>query len=301
MKINVLLSTYNGELYIAEQLDSLLRQTVIDNMKIIIRDDGSTDSTLKIIEEYKSKNSNIIFYRGENLKPAKSFWHLLQNCDEADYFAFCDQDDVWDEDKLEVAINQLKEHDDVPALYFSDARVVDSELNLLSETVTHEKFLINYPQSLLGNMYPGCTYVFNKKTWELCKQLDVTNLDFDIHDWTVYKIVACFGKVIFDKQAHISYRQHGHNSIGASIGIKRLFHMFKIFDKKTRGRRRKNALILENAYGDMMSEENKKITHAVAHYSSDKKCKKFIIHSELFKFPSIKYHLFMLLVRINVL
>ena len=134
MKINVLLSTYNGELYIAEQLDSLLRQTVIDNMKIIIRDDGSTDSTLKIIEEYKSKNSNIIFYRGENLKPAKSFWHLLQNCDEADYFAFCDQDDVWDEDKLEVAINQLKEHDDVPALYFSDARVVDSELNLLSET-----------------------------------------------------------------------------------------------------------------------------------------------------------------------
>ena len=301
MKVNVLLSTYNGETYIKEQLDSLLKQALINDTNIIIRDDGSTDNTLKIIEEYIKDHPNIRYYTGENLTPGKSFWNLLQNSDEADYFVFCDQDDVWDEDKLEVAINSLKEHDDIPALYFSDARVVDSQINLVSKTVTHENFSITYPHSLLGNMYPGCTYIFNKKAWELCKQLDVTNLDFDIHDWTVYKIVACFGKVILDKRPHMSYRQHGDNIMGFHNKIKRILHSFTIFYKKNRGLRRKNALILENTHGDMMSEENREITHAISHYNKDRKCKKFITHSKCFKFLGIKYHLFMLLLRINIL
>ncbi len=130
MKLIVLLSAYNGEKYIREQLDSLLAQSLC-GVEIFVRDDGSTDRTRGILEEYREQGM-LSWIAGENLGPSQSFWQLLRNCDDADYYAFCDQDDVWDPDKLEVAVQALQQLDPVnPALYCGDVRVTDAERHLI--------------------------------------------------------------------------------------------------------------------------------------------------------------------------
>ena len=93
MKITILLSSYNGEKYIEEQLNSIFNQTY-DNISILVRDDNSKDGTVKILEKYAAQGK-LKWYSGENLGCAKSFWDLLCNFGESDYYAFCDQYDVW--------------------------------------------------------------------------------------------------------------------------------------------------------------------------------------------------------------
>ena len=103
MIIAIMLSTYNGEKYIRKQLDSLVNQSYKAYMKVFVRDDGSTDNTLSILEEYIEK-INLTIIKGENVGPGKSFWKLFMNQNiNADYYAFCDQDDIWDSDKLKKA------------------------------------------------------------------------------------------------------------------------------------------------------------------------------------------------------
>ena len=92
-KVLILLSTYNGERYIKEQIESLLKQENV-KVSILVRDDGSTDGTINILNEYQ-KQGKLKWYTGENLKPAKSFMNLVENAPEYEYYAFCDQDDVW--------------------------------------------------------------------------------------------------------------------------------------------------------------------------------------------------------------
>ncbi|HOV15546.1 MAG TPA: glycosyltransferase, partial [Spirochaetota bacterium] len=125
-KINILMSTYNGEKYLKEQLDSLLNQTY-KNIKIYIRDDGSSDNTLNILKEYNKENKINLFV-GENIGFVKSFFWLIKNSDNADYYSFSDQDDVWFPGKLEKAINLLNKYDSqIPTLYFSNFDYYDSE------------------------------------------------------------------------------------------------------------------------------------------------------------------------------
>ena len=107
--IAILLSTYNGEKYIKEQIESLLDQT-IKNWFLVIRDDGSHDKTVEILKEYSTSYPNKIFIDGsvrENLGAGKSFMHLLK-ITHADYYMFCDQDDVWMPDKIERTLAKVK-------------------------------------------------------------------------------------------------------------------------------------------------------------------------------------------------
>ena len=122
-KVVVLLSTYNGEKFLEEQLRSLQGQIGVD-VTVLVRDDGSTDNTHAILDEW-SKNGFLSWYTGPNLGPAKSFLDLLCNAPDADYYAFCDQDDVWHKDKVKTflcEINATKKD-----LYFSDGILVDAE------------------------------------------------------------------------------------------------------------------------------------------------------------------------------
>lgn len=304
MKITVLLSSYNGEKYIEEQLNSIVAQTY-DKISILVRDDGSTDGTVQILKKYAEKGL-IKWYSGENLGCAKSFWHLLCNCDESDYYAFCDQDDVWDEDKLETAVKMLeKEDNNIPLLYFSDVRVTDAELNVISNNMV-ETMPISYPHSLIKNIAPGCTYVFNNAARELMKKYDCEKYGIDIHDWTVYKIVACFGKAVFDNEAHMYYRQHGNNLIGATnIGAKKhglgfiLTKIGNLLIGKSTNIRVHGAIRMEQCYGEMMSDINLKATKLMAHYRENIRAKYEFIVSNLFKFKGIKYLYFKLKILFN--
>ena len=302
MKITILLSTYNGEKYLKEQLDSLFELNNSSDISILVRDDGSSDSTLQILEEYKNKHPNLSYYQGENKKPAKSFWELLNKAEESDYFAFCDQDDVWDKDKLEIAINELEKKDkSKPLLYFSDVRIVDQNLKLVSNTMVSKDIDISYPLSIFNNIAPGCTFVFNNKLREIAIKYDVNKNYINIHDWLMYMIASCFGEAIFDKSSHMSYRQHGDNSIGAIKN--KLKYFIKQFVKRKDIRninvRQKMALGMENTYSSLMSEENRYLTSLVAHYINNKDIKKKLLSEKRLQYKKKQYKFFRYLIKHN--
>ena len=135
--ITVLMSTYNGEKYLHEQIDSILRQQGV-KVNLLVRDDGSTDNTLAILDKYQEEGL-LTFYTGENLGPQRSFLHLLQQAPQSDYYAFADQDDIWLEDKLSTGIKQLQNDKEKPALYFSQTQLTDEELNPIPSVIIHPK------------------------------------------------------------------------------------------------------------------------------------------------------------------
>ena len=131
--VQILMSTYNGERYIREQIDSFLQQTY-PLINILVRDDGSSDGTIAILEEYAEKYDNITYYKGNNLGVIQSFLQLLRDSDDAaTYYAFADQDDVWLPEKIEKAIEMLENNTEtsMPLLYCSDVYVTDENLNVI--------------------------------------------------------------------------------------------------------------------------------------------------------------------------
>lgn len=209
-KVLVLLSSYNGEKFISEQIDSILAQKDVE-VKILIRDDGSSDSTLDIISKYNNENIEVI--KANNVGATKSFFELIRLAGDADYYAFSDQDDVWLDCKLSMAVNKLREYDIIPAIYCSNTLLVDKDLNLIKKENKNPK--ISLESALIKNYATGCTVVFNK---ELMKYLKMnTNVDVPYHDWWANLVALALGGVsIFDDNAYIKYRQHGNNVVGGS-------------------------------------------------------------------------------------
>ena len=215
-KVNVLLSTYNGEKYIKEQLDSILKQNGVD-VYLTIRDDGSEDSTLEIIEGYAKENSNIIVYKEKNIGWKKSFVTLLTHANmQCDYFAFADQDDIWLEEKLICAIKKI-ENQEVPALYQSKTILVDENLHRIQDYKIYEEPR-NAQQALLNAWAQGCSMVFNKKACELSIRC-IPNSNA-AHDMWVYLICYFMGIIYFDiDNSYVLYRQHSTNATsGAADG-----------------------------------------------------------------------------------
>ncbi|WP_047150872.1 glycosyltransferase family 2 protein [Aneurinibacillus tyrosinisolvens] len=213
-KIQILLSTYNGEKYLEQQLDSLLQQIHLD-IEILVRDDGSTDETLKILNRYRA-HKNIKVMSERNIGVVKSFLNLISiSSDTADYFAFCDQDDFWESDKLLRAVESLEEIPaDVPAMYCSQAELVNENLEGIGRMpqLTHAPSFAN---ALVQNIATGCTVVFNHAAKQVLLRRLPNSSNIIMHDWWVYLVVSAFGNVIYDPEPRILYRQHSSNSIGA--------------------------------------------------------------------------------------
>lgn len=224
MKIQILMSTYNGDQYIRTQLDSIVAQN-IEEKELLIRDDGSTDGTVEIIQEYVKKNSWIQYYAGSNIGVQKSFFDLLRKADSnADYIAFADQDDEWLPDKLNRAIEILEnKYQQSPALYCSDKIIVNEELEEVRVTVKRTVRKISFGNALVQNICTGCTAVVNHPLMQILQENIPQNLDRVImHDWWLYLTASCFGKVYYDQDAYIRYRQHGSNASGAMVNQRRL-------------------------------------------------------------------------------
>ena len=302
MMITVLLSTYNGESYLREQLDSLLAQKLPDGgqLEIIVRDDGSKDKTSEILDSYQNEDK-LTWYTGKNLRPAKSFWHLLQNCPQSDYYAFCDQDDVWNEDKLMRAIAAISsvEAQDKPILYCSNVNVVDEKLNFIRE-LTQGQAHTDFAHSLAYSLAPGCTFVFNDKAREELIKYDMENNYVIIHDWLAHKIVAMLGTVIYDKSPSMSYRQHGNNVIGASsTGFKRTLQQLKRFIGSNDCVRSNSAKSILKVYEPLLDDETIDLLKTVGYYREDRKYKKKFIKSKAFCIDSKIDFFFRWLIRLN--
>jgi glycosyltransferase involved in cell wall biosynthesis len=216
----VLLSTYNGEKYIAEQLDSLLKQEGVE-FHILIRDDGSKDSTVNTISNIREHVSvPIKMLEAKNSGAKASFFELLRiasnEYSEFEYFAFCDQDDVWKPNKLQRAVTFLSQEDSNSSLmYCSATQMVDAKLSPLNVWPSPPRKKLSMYNALVENVAVGCTTVLNKKAFDLIASSLPSNTDKVImHDWWAYLCVSTFGKVIFDEEPFILYRQHSSNVLG---------------------------------------------------------------------------------------
>lgn len=204
--IDILLAVYNGQKYIQQQLDSILRQTY-KNWHLIIYDDGSVDDTPYIIKDYLLRyKTKMTFIRSEvNCKsPKKSFFKLL-NTSKSSYFAFCDQDDVWDKQKLELTLNLMLDmesrYKSVPILIYTDLFVVDENLNVLKKSMI-KSLKLGYKEKSLSqlivqNNITGCTILANKKLLDISNNIPDAAL---MHDWWLGLLAICFGRVKFLKK-----------------------------------------------------------------------------------------------------
>ena len=209
-KVVVLLSSYNGEKYLREQIDSILNQTNV-LVQLIVRDDGSKDNTINILREYKGLGF-LDYYTGKNLGPIWSFMDLIYNAPKCEYYALADQDDVWNSRKLETAITYL--NDKSPALYYHAMDVVDENLNSYDYYYRDEKYSKSLEYSCMyGDEIAGCTMVFNYKLLECIKKYKPSFLT--MHDGWIHRVCLCVhGKIYCDQTPLIQYRQHSSNTVG---------------------------------------------------------------------------------------
>lgn len=224
MKVIVLMSSYNGEEYISEQIESILNQEGSFDLELIVRDDGSSDNTISILKEYERLNK-ISWYSGNNIGSQNSFFNLMKNSPQSDYYAFSDQDDIWNTDKLEHGIKMLKGNDIVPCVYFSNAITVDKDRNVLDKKVYEKCPMLDFHTLSISGGILGCTMIFNNKMMEYIKsQKDSTGIV--MHDYFVAVLCkAVGGKIIYDDRCNMKYRQHGSNAVGVNT-TKNIFARF---------------------------------------------------------------------------
>lgn len=228
-KIAILMATYNSEKYIKEQIESILNQSCKE-VTLYIHDDGSNDNTMKIIEEYQNKYSEwIVIIDGQPTRSAKSNFFYLLNQVEAPFYMFSDHDDVWLNKKVEITYNKMKEMtrkylDEKPMLVSTDLKVVDKNLNIISESMREYSKIrmgetITTNKLLIQNYAVGCTLMLNKKLRDMA--INSYNDKIIMHDWWLALIANIFGYYENVNEATILYRQHCGNEVGADrINIK---------------------------------------------------------------------------------
>ena len=270
--IAVAMSTYNGELYIKEQINSILQQKNV-KVDLFIRDDGSKDKTLEILESYAKKWNNIHVVKGDNLGVGNSFMELLYSIGcEYDYYAFADQDDVWLPDKLSQGIVKIKDSD-IPLLYVSNQILVDKNLNRLKMRFEVPPG-ITYKQIICNNSVSGCTMVWNKELQELL--IDINRrptadlLKNRIHDVWVVMVASVVGKIIYDKSSCILYRQHENNVVGVKKNSIIKQWMKKLKDNSQRNGRSKLCKEINEKFGDIIFDmECKQNLDIYGYYQND--------------------------------
>lgn len=228
MKIVVLMSTYNGEKYVLAQLESILDQ-LPDDGEILIRDDGSSDSTLSLIQQVGDPRITVI--RGTNIGFCRSFFALIDAAPaEADILFFSDQDDVWLRNKVERVVSSIGAIIDRPAIYCGRMMLVDAELNQLGLSSRYPRGP-SFESALAENIVTGCAAAFNRRARALISQRG--NIDqIGFHDWWAYLVVSAFGIVVVDDTPTVLYRQHGANVIGMGRGWRRAASVLRFLMKQ---------------------------------------------------------------------
>jgi glycosyltransferase involved in cell wall biosynthesis len=217
--VEILLSTYNGEKYVNAQLDSVLQQDY-PHWKLVIRDDGSTDGTLSVLNNYNQKypgKINLVTDNEGTLGYCASFSKLLKQAS-ADYIMFCDQDDWWFPSKISTMLSvMLEEETLLPAtshVIFSDLQLADNELNIISPSFL--KRMGYSPKAgmqifFLKNYIPGCNIMFNRN---LVQEALKTDNIMNLHDHWVLMVCGAVGKLTFINNPLMKYRMHDNNAIG---------------------------------------------------------------------------------------
>ncbi len=249
MKVNILMSTYNGQQFLAEQIRSIQEQSYTD-WTLFIRDDGSSDNTKEILKDFEHQDSRIHLIdndKSDNLGVIKSF-HKLVNHDRADYYFFSDQDDVWLPNKLELSLKEAQNYlADLPLMVYMDLKVVNQDLKIMTESMVKSQSHhanTELVQELTENTVTGGVAMINHALAEMWQETD----DILMHDWYLALLASAFGNLVFIDQPGELYRQHSDNVLGARTLSKR-------FKKWIRPH------ILFAVYWDLIKNSQKQASH----------------------------------------
>jgi glycosyltransferase involved in cell wall biosynthesis len=207
-KVTVLLATFNGAAFLEEQLTSLFGQQGVE-IEIMVNDDGSTDGTMEILEEWKAKGFNLSIFQSRGLGPTRTFLKLLQACDKKQFVAFCDQDDIWDENKLTLQLSSLV--DSTPMMSTCLRLYIDETGKVIGKS----KSLRNPPSflnSTFENIAPGNTILLNNAAVKVINELENPPI-FHYDSW-IYLLISACGKVVLVPSHFVKYRIHSNNFVG---------------------------------------------------------------------------------------
>lgn len=260
MTVCILLSTYNGEEYVRNLLDSVILQDYPD-IRILIRDDGSTDRTCDILKEYAGEYRQIEVITGNNIGVVASFFELLRRVPKKDEFAaFCDQDDIWEKDKVSRGINILKSRvTNGAGMYCGRLKIVSESLEIISLSDIPGRGP-SFQNALVENIATGCTILLNGEAMKLVLKRLPNPKNVCMHDWWVYQLISAFGVVVFDDQPRIMYRQHEMNVVGYSSCFELWWsRVTRFFGGGNRRVIRSQAKELLKTFGEFMPLRNRKI------------------------------------------
>ena len=306
----------NGVDYLGEQLQSLLKQDISEKaeVKILVRDDGSTDMTQDILDRYQ-REEKITFIQGETIGKTKSFWELLEKAEEADYYAFCEQDDVWFPEKLSRAVKYLEtraiidgEEVDVavsPLLYMSDYTATNAKLKPARFTRNKTTKYADFEHSLLYSTMPGSTFVFNASARDLMLRYDV-NKYFDAnYDDLARNIIFIVGTIVRDRVPTMYLRKNKgdhfyDNYYGGFFGAIKQY--IALISGKNMNARSKLAKGLKETYGDGIEDGDiLEALKQVADYADDPVAKERLLLNPKFTTGSFNDKLFKMAVNMKKL
>ncbi|MBN1973070.1 MAG: glycosyltransferase family 2 protein [Sedimentisphaerales bacterium] len=267
--IDILLATYNSSKYLGQTIESIIKQDFPD-WRILIRDGGSTDNTLQIIEKYtQNYKEKIFFFPAAGTACACENFSALLLKSSSDYIMFCDHDDVWLPNKISKSLSIIKKNEDesgtyVPLMLFTDKYVVKNDLSVISnsylkyQNLNPERIKLNY--LLVQNVPSGCTILINRAFADLCGEIPPQAV---MHDHWLALIGATLGKIIYLDEPTLLYRQHDENYLGSpKYGWTYLFSIFTSGIKAARERFYKKVTqskcFLEK-FGNKLSSNNKNL------------------------------------------
>lgn len=296
LNIQVLLATYQGGAYLEAQIESLLQQSY-PHVSIFARDDGSYDETNSILQAYANQKQ-LRWVAGENIGVLRSFDVLLREADEAGYYAYCDQDDVWLPDKLNRAVDRINHRpQEIPILYFTQTELVDVDLKPLYITQPQIQRPVGFGHALVQNVVTGCTLVMNHAARELIISVEPNWEHVRMHDWWAYQVIAAHGEIIYDAYPSVKYRQHGKNQVGIkNLSLEKRLGRFWNNDQIIT----RQAMELHRCFGDTMLQDNRKLLEIFL--SKDKSLStrfKMIMDNNLYRQKIVDDILFKLLLLFN--
>lgn len=213
--ISVLLSSYNGEKYIQPLIESILDQKCSCNLQLIIRDDGSKDKTIEIIHNIMKNHSNITLHEGTNIGVNASFYELIKIAPKSEYYAIADQDDIWLENKLQVALDAIKNKKVM--LYGSASNCVDENLNLIKKENIVKRDITLY-NTMIQNFIGGHTQVFTSEFADII----IKNYALEkIYAYDAYftNVAMIYDALYYDHDSYVNYRLHGNNLVGTGTSF----------------------------------------------------------------------------------
>lgn len=259
IQVNVLISTYNGQKYICEQINSIWNQTY-KNIKIYIRDDGSVDETIKTVKRFDTENK-IEIIKGKNVGFGRSFLELLKISETGDLWAFCDQDDLWLPKKIEWAVKWFQSADkEKPALFHSAFEMRSAQLDRCEGYYLPPHYEVDFRRCLTDCVCQGFSIVINRSLREKMLMCDIAKSWS--HDWMAMLIAVSFGTMEFDERIGVWHRRTpvSISSMKLRNRMKWFWHMF-IYESAT-----KNTLCeFEQVFGKQLSREKRELLCCFTH------------------------------------